>query len=105
VEAKLFVESFSSEWLGLINIDNLPFLVGSSTFSTISVSNSYSLTFFVFVSSNIKNLVVVWIDEVVTLKLEDLPPSRVGAPDLHVARSTRALDIPRLVVQSSSNGL
>jgi hypothetical protein len=40
----------------------------------------------------------------VVLILEDLEPSRVGAPDLHVVGSSSALDIPRLVVQSCSNG-
>jgi hypothetical protein len=29
---------------------------------------------------------------------EDLEPSRVGAPNLHVVSSSSALDIPRLVV-------
>jgi len=33
-----------------------------------------------------------------------LEPSRVCAPDLHVVGFTRALDIPRLVVISSSDG-
>jgi hypothetical protein len=32
------------------------------------------------------------------LELEDLEPSRVGAPDLHVVGSTGALDVPWLVV-------
>jgi hypothetical protein len=39
----------------------------------------------------------------VVLVLEHLEPSRVGAPDLHVVGSTSTLDIPRLVVVSSSD--
>jgi hypothetical protein len=39
------------------------------------------------------------------LVLEQLEPSRVGAPDLHVSGSTCALDVPRLVVVSSPDGL
>jgi hypothetical protein len=34
---------------------------------------------------------------------ENLEPSRVGRPDLHVLSLSRALDIPRLVVVSSSD--
>jgi hypothetical protein len=40
------------------------------------------------------------IDEVLVSIGEDLPPSRVGAPDLHVLSPSRVLDVPRLVVQS-----
>jgi hypothetical protein len=35
---------------------------------------------------------------------EDLVPSRVGAPDLHIVGFTSTLDIPRLVVISCSDG-
>jgi hypothetical protein len=40
---------------------------------------------------------------VLILILEELPPTRVSAPDLHVVGSTSTLDIPRLVVISSSD--
>jgi hypothetical protein len=61
------------------------------------------VSFNVFASSNIKDLVVGPVDELVVLILEDLEPSRVGAPDLHVIGSTCTLDIPRLIVQSCSD--
>jgi hypothetical protein len=35
---------------------------------------------------------------------KDLEPSRVSAPDLHVLGLSRVLDVPRLVVISSSDG-
>jgi hypothetical protein len=34
---------------------------------------------------------------------EDLEPSRVGTPDLHVVGSSSTLDIPRLIVISGSD--
>jgi hypothetical protein len=37
---------------------------------------------------DIKALLVVPVDEMFILVGEDLPPSRVGAPDLHVVGST-----------------
>jgi hypothetical protein len=36
--------------------------------------------------------------------LEDLKPSRVGAPDLHVVGLSSVFDVPRLVVQLSLDG-
>jgi hypothetical protein len=71
--------------------------------SSIVTPNTYCLSFFIFASSNIKNLVVIPVHELAVLILEDLPPSRVSAPDLHVVGFTRALDIPRLIVVSCSD--
>jgi hypothetical protein len=71
--------------------------------SSIVAPNTYCLSFFIFASSNIKNLVVIPVHELAVLILENLPPSRVSAPDLHVVGFTRALDIPRLIVVSCSD--
>jgi len=62
------------------------------------------LTFFVFTSFYIKNFLVLPVDELTILILENLPPTRVSAPDLHVLCSSRVLNIPRLVVVSGSDG-
>jgi hypothetical protein len=64
----------------------------------VSAINLNILSFSIFSSSNIKNLLVLDIDEVSSVVGEDLPPSRVGAPDLHVGGLSCALNIPRLVV-------
>jgi hypothetical protein len=105
VETEFLVVSLSSSFGGLVKIDNLPSLINSSTFSTISILHSNSLSFFIFASSNIKNLVVRWIEEVFILEEENLEPSGVSAPDLHVVGSTSTLDIPGLVVISCSDSL
>jgi hypothetical protein len=52
---------------------------------------------------DIKNLLVLDIDEVVSSVPEDLEPSRVGAPDLHFVSSSCTLNVPRLIVVSSSD--
>jgi len=52
------------------------------------------MTFFVLGSLYIKNLVVLNVDELFTLVLEDLPPSTISAPDLHVVGSSSAVDVP-----------
>jgi hypothetical protein len=46
------------------------------------------LAFNVFSSSDIKNLLVLDVDEVPVSVDEDLPPVGVGAPDLHVNGSS-----------------
>ena len=53
------------------------------------------LSFMISTSFNIKNLVVLNIDQVVTLEFEELEPSGVGVPHLHVLASTSVLDIER----------
>jgi hypothetical protein len=103
METKLLIEAFSSQFLSLVNIHNLPSLM--STFFTVSAANLNGLTFLILGLVYLENLVVGWVDEVLSLKLEYLEPSRVSAPDLHVGSSASTLDIPRLIVQSSSDGL
>jgi hypothetical protein len=71
MEAEIFVQSLGLLFLSFVKIDNLPLLVLSS----VVTPNSYGLTFFVFTSFNIKDLVVVPVDELAVLILEDLEPS------------------------------
>jgi hypothetical protein len=80
-------------------------LVGIIVAVSILVVNNNSHTFFILGWCNFKNLIVGWIDKEFSLKLEELEPSWVGAPDLHISCFSRILDIPRLVVESSSDGL
>jgi hypothetical protein len=99
MEAPFFAHSLSLFSFSLVNINNLPLLM----FASVVAPNSYSLAFNVFSSSYIKYLIVIPVDELTVLILENLEPSRVSAPDLHVVGSTSTLDIPRLVVISSSD--
>jgi hypothetical protein len=46
---------------------------------------------------------LVNIAEMISLVFEELEPLRISAPDLHVVGSTRTLDVPWLVIQSSSD--
>jgi len=46
---------------------------------------------------------VLNVTEVTILILEDLEPSRVGAPDLHVLSFSCRFDVPRLIVQLGSD--
>jgi len=84
MESEFLVEALGSNSLSLINIDDLPSLVGNSTLFVVFVSNYNLLSFLILRSFNFKYLIVVWVDEVFSLKLEDLEPMRVGAPDSHV---------------------
>jgi hypothetical protein len=52
------------------------------------------LTFFIFAAYYIKAFLVFNVAEMIVSIFEDLEPSRVGAPDLHVASLTRILNIP-----------
>jgi hypothetical protein len=100
VETKFFIESLSLSLWSLIGIENSPSLVSS----IVVAPDTYCLTFNVFTSLNIKNLIVSNVNELLSSILEDLEPSRASAPDLHVIGFTCTLDVPRLVVVSSSNG-
>jgi hypothetical protein len=61
-------------------------------------------TFFISTSRDIKASVgILEVAEVVSLILENLPPSGVGAPDLEVVWSSWAGNVPWLVVELSSN--
>jgi hypothetical protein len=99
METEVFIESFSLRSLSFIEINDIPLLVSCLTVT----ENSNCLTFFILASFNFNDLVVVPVNELVILILENLEPSRVGAPNLHVVGLTRRFDVPRLVVQSGSD--
>jgi len=99
METKVLIEPLGLWSLCFIKINNIPLLMSSS----IVTPNTNLLAFLVFSSSNIKDLAWLPVDELSLLILENLEPSWVGWPDLHVIGSTSALDIPRLVVISSSD--
>jgi hypothetical protein len=94
VESKFLIKAFSLCLFSLIKIKHSPLLVVLSSV----ICNSNSLTFLVLWSSYIKNLVICPVNELTLFKFEDLEPSRVSAPDLHVVGFTSTLDVPRLVV-------
>jgi hypothetical protein len=99
VESPIFVNAFSLWAFGFVKIEYSPFLVKA----TIITINSNFASFLVLSTKHIKHLAALPVDELFFLILENLEPSRVSAPDLHIVGSTSALDIPRLVVQSSSD--
>jgi hypothetical protein len=96
VETELLVEALGSIFWCLVNIQNLPSLVSSTI--TSSAANLDGLTFLVLILVDLKYLVIGWVDKCFILIFEDLEPSRVCAPDLHVRGSSSALNIPRLLV-------
>jgi len=100
-KTKFFIKSLSWSLFSLVLVDNLPSLVCI----VCSAINSNGLSFVVFAPCNIKTFLVFNVAEVFVTIDEDLEPSRVGAPDLHVVSSTRTLDIPWLVVQLSLDSL
>ena len=75
------IPSFTLDLFSLILIDNSPSLVPS----VVSLPDNNCLSFNIFVSGNIKNSLVLNVDEVISSVLEDLPPLGTGAPDLHVS--------------------
>jgi hypothetical protein len=71
METKLFIQSLGLSLLFLVKIEDLPSLM----FTTIVTPDSDCVSFFIFASFNIKDLVVLPIDELSTFILEDLEPS------------------------------
>jgi hypothetical protein len=69
-----------------------------------AIPDTNFLTFYILTLYNIKGLSALPVDELAVLVLEYLPPSRVGAPDLHVVGSSRVLNVEGLVVVSGSDG-
>jgi hypothetical protein len=100
VKTKAFAYTLSLWSLCFIEINDLPLLVLAS----VVTPDTDWCTFLIFATFHIKYLVALPIDELAVLVSEHLEPSRVGAPDLHVVGSTGALDVPRLIVVSCSNG-
>jgi hypothetical protein len=99
MESKFLVKSFGLNFISFIKIDYLPLLV----FTSVVTVNPNWVSFLILCTSDIKDLVIGPVDELVILILEDLEPSRVGTPDLHVISFTSTLDIPRLIIISSSD--
>jgi len=85
----------------LVSIYNSPSL--SCLRSTISVLWLDYLSFFIGSILDSNDLLVVDIGEVTSLILEDLPPVRAGAVDLHMGSLTFVVDIEGLIVVSISN--
>ena len=90
METEVLIKSLLLILSSFVNVEYCPLLVVSS----VVAPYSNCLTFFVSTALDIKDLAVLPVDELLVLILEDLPPSRVGAPDLHVVGSTRASDVP-----------
>jgi hypothetical protein len=90
MESEIFIHSFLGNLLCFIKIHNLPFLV----VSVVLVMNDNWSSFFVLCSINIECFTVLQVDELFVFILEDLEPSRVGAPDLHVVGLSGVLNIP-----------
>jgi hypothetical protein len=80
VESESVVVSLSSNLRRFILIHNSPSLVDS----VMSAVDNNLLSFSILSLVNVKNLLVLDVDEVVSSVLEDLPPVRVSAPDLHL---------------------
>jgi len=70
IEAKFFIHSLGFKLVGFINIDNLPSLV----LSVMALVSNYWLSFSIFTSRDIKNLLVLDVDKLFASVLEDLPP-------------------------------
>jgi hypothetical protein len=71
METEVFVKSLRLYGLSFVKIDNLPLL----GFGSIVTPNLNWVSFFILSSSNIKDLVVRPVNELVVLILEDLEPS------------------------------
>jgi hypothetical protein len=75
VETEFLVETLGSNLVSLVKIDDLPSLVGIVTLVVISTIDNNSLAFFVLSISDFKDLVIGWINKVLSLELEYLEPS------------------------------
>jgi len=75
VESEFFVEALGSNSISLININDLPSLVGCTTLLVVSICNLNLLSFLILRALDIKYLVIGWIDKEFSLKLEYLEPS------------------------------
>jgi hypothetical protein len=75
VETEFLVETLGSYLVSLVKIDDLPSLVGIVTLVVISTIDNNSLAFFVLSISDFKDLVIGWINKVLSLEFEYLEPS------------------------------
>ena len=90
MEAELLVESLGIKLFSLLSVDNLPSLV----LSVMAVPDNNWLSFSIFSSFNIKDLLVLDVDELFASIQEDLPPLRVGSLDFHLLTTSIALNMP-----------
>jgi len=90
MESEFFIESLGLNLISFVKINNLPSLVSSIVWFP---SNDLS-SFFISSTMYIKCFTVGPVDELSFLVLEELPPIRVGAPDLHFVGLSRVLDVP-----------
>jgi len=84
MESELLVEALSLISVSFVKIDNLPLLVLSSVVSP----NSNWCSFLILSTFDVKDFAGLPVDELAVFILEDLEPSGVGAPDLHVIGSS-----------------
>jgi hypothetical protein len=70
----------------------------------VSLPDNNLSCFFISVSMDIKNFLVLNVHPSLSFPGEDLPPFTAGAPDLHGWGFSCTLNIPRLVVWLGSNG-
>jgi hypothetical protein len=89
METEVLVDSLSLWSLGFVKINNIPLLSSGS----IVFENTNCVAFFILSVFNIKDSLILPVNELTILIFENLEPSRVGRPDLHVLSLTRALDI------------
>jgi len=80
VESKVFVETLGWISFHFINIGHSPLLI----LTIVVLIDTNFAAFFIFATCNIKNFAVIPIDELSVFIFENLPPTRVSAPDLHV---------------------
>jgi hypothetical protein len=88
MKTELLVEALGSDCLSFVYINDLPSLVGIIFLISISGVHNESLTFVILRVKNFDYLIVRWVHKLLTLELENLEPSRVSAPDLHVSCSS-----------------
>jgi hypothetical protein len=90
VEAEVLVKSLFLDLFSFVKIDDLPSLV----FTILSSMDNNFATFLIFLSFNMKLLLVLPVDELFIFIGEDLPPLRVGASKVHTLVCSIALDVP-----------
>jgi hypothetical protein len=90
VEAIVFAEATWFFLVNLVDVENLPFLVGT----VVLVPDNDWSTFFILSSVDVKCLSVLHVDEVFTFISEKLPPLGVGVVDLHLLVSSGVFDVP-----------
>jgi hypothetical protein len=74
MESKVFADSLNLRSLCFVKINNIPLLSSSFVIS----KDSNCLTFFVLASFDIKDSLILPVDELAILIFENLEPSRVG---------------------------